>query len=109
MTLLSGTVAAGSPLTADSYLASSNCGGTDQVACMRRYLLADQLTINLTANPSLPNPELGSLASSCTTVGVTNTLGFWLSQGSSILASPALFTPTQIIDTRDALANFAEN
>jgi hypothetical protein len=106
--LLAGTVAFGA-VQANGYLASAGCNGTDALACMRRYLLTNQLTLNLSQQPLLPNPEGAHLSLSCTALGAQGTLGEWLSRGLSILLSPASYTPAQILETKDALAAFSES
>ena len=59
--LVDGTIASGSIADAVDYLTSLGCDDEDAIHCLRRLLLANQLTVNLT-NLSLrdalfPNPD----------------------------------------------------
>ena len=103
-----GTVAL-QPADASTFLSSVGCNGPDAMACMRRYLLANQLTVNLSEHPELPNPEQANLSFPCTAIGVRGTLGEWLSTGLTILINPTMFMPDKVLETKDALAGFAES
>ena len=107
-TLLAGTVAFDTA-QANSYLTSVGCNGGDALACMRRSLLAVQLSINLALHPELPNAENASLSLSCTAAGVQGTLGEWISKALAILLDPTSYTREQILEVRNALAAFGES
>ena len=106
-TLLAGTVAFGAA-QANGYLTSVGCDGTDALACMRRQLLAHQLTLNLALHPELPNSESASLSLACTAPGVQGNLGEWISRGLAILLDPTSYTREQILEVKDALAAYGE-
>jgi hypothetical protein len=112
LTLLAGTVAedpADGVALADAYLGSTSCSGANAVPCMRRFLLANQLTINLTLLPELPNPDGGALDPSCTVPAVQGTLGEWIGQALAILADPLAFTRPYVLQVKDALEAFSES
>jgi hypothetical protein len=69
LTLLTGTIAEGDIDLATSYLDSIGCDGGDALHCMRRFLLADQLTINLASHPLLFNDSGGVLNGQCSLNG----------------------------------------
>lgn len=104
--LLAGTLAT-SVAEADAALSSVGCGGTNALACMRRFLLANQLTLNLAQQPELPNPENASLSLTCA-VPDAGALGTWIDRGLQILLAPDAYTRQEILDAKDALAAFAE-
>ncbi len=85
--LLEGTIAEGNIDLANFYLTSFGCDGADALHCMRRFLLANQLTLNLTQHPELPNPSDGSLYYVCQVPGVEGNLGEWLDEALEIHAA----------------------
>ncbi len=107
-TLLAGTIALNAA-QANIYLTSVGCDGADALACMRRFLLANQLTLNLAQHPELPSSKGVTLTLSCTATGVQGTLGEWISRALAILLDPTSYTREQILEVKDALAAFGEN
>lgn len=104
--LLAGTVAA-SILEAEIFLSATGCAGDDAVACMRRVLLADQLSVNLALQPGLFNADTTSLALTCTASGIDGSLGEWIDKGLLILADPETFERSYVLEVKDALEAFA--
>jgi hypothetical protein len=107
-TLLAGTIAT-SAGQADQILAPGGCGGPNVTNCVRRALLAVQLSVNLAANPALPNPQGGGLSLSCSAPGVQGTLGDWIVAAQAYLANPASLTQVQASQMVQALEAFAAN
>ncbi len=56
----------------------------NEVDHVAAFLLACQLTINLTQHPDYPNPSGGSLVPECVIPGVTGSLGSWMTQALAI-------------------------
>lgn len=106
LVLLQGTIAEGDIALAESYLTSVGCDGGDALACMRRFLLSDQLTLSLTQHPELPNPSGGSLIGPCQIPGI-GTLSSAISDGLAVLADPGAFTRDEILAIKARLAAFA--
>lgn len=104
--LLAGTVAT-SLIEAQAFLFATGCDGEDAVACMRRFLLASQLTLNLSLQPDLFNGDAVSLTLTCTAPGVEGTLGNWIDQALLILADPESFERDYVLQVKDALEAFA--
>jgi len=109
LSLLQGTVAQGSIANADNYLNSIGCDNGDALHCMRRFLLADQLTLNLTAStdPNLFRPVGAGLVGLCSIPGI-GTLQQAINTGLAILANPGTYTRDQILEAKNNLAAFAE-
>lgn len=107
LVLLQGTIAAGNIGLADGYLSSLGCDNDDALHCMRRFLLSDQLTLNLTQHPELPNPSGGALISACSIQGI-GTLQSAIADGLAILANPSGYIRDQILAVKNRLAAFAE-
>lgn len=114
--LLQGTVAhvpSDQPVTnddiarADEFLNSIGCDNDDALHCMRRFLLANQLTLNLTLHPELPNPDTAGLVRLCSIPGI-GTLGQAIDDALAILANPGAFSRDQILAVKNRLAAFAE-
>jgi SdrD B-like protein len=119
--LLQGTVADVGDCTADiaaadDYLTSLGCDNGDALHCMRRFLLSDQLTVNLTASgdSSLFNEANDGLVGTCSLSG-TGTLQSAIDDALAILADcPTLddpgcsYTRDQVLAVKDRLAAFAE-
>ena len=76
--LLAGTIAGGDIGAADAILDKWDNSPGDEVGHMAAFLLAIELTMNLTQHPELPNPSGGSLVPECVLPGVTGSLGDWL-------------------------------
>ena len=89
------------------YLTSVGCDNGDALYCMRRFLLADQLTLNLTQHPELPNPSGGSLYGVCQLPGQSGSVSYWISVGKAILSDPAAYARDYILQVKDMLAGFA--
>ncbi len=108
LSLLQGTIAQGSVATADLYLTSVGCDNGDALACMRRFQLSDQLTLNLTAStdPNLFRPAGAGLIGLCSIPGV-GTLRQAIADGLAILGNPSGYTRDQILGVKDRLAAFA--
>jgi hypothetical protein len=104
--LLAGTVAS-SIEEADSFLDSIGCDGDDALHCMRRFMLADQLTLNLTQHSGLPNPDDAGLVGLCRIEGI-GTLRDAISDALDILANPDGFSRDEILEVKNRLAAFAE-
>ena len=105
--LLQGTIAEGDIGLADFYLSSIGCDNEDAVHCMRRFLMANQLTLNLTLHPGLPNPGDAGLVGLCSIDGI-GTLQEAIDAALAILANPGGFTREEILAVKNALAAFAE-
>jgi uncharacterized protein (DUF2141 family) len=105
-TLLAGTVAS-SIEDADSTLDSVGCDGDDALHCMKRFLLANQLTLNLTQHPELPNPDGAGLVRLCSIEGV-GTLQSAIDDALEILANPESFGRDATLAVKNRLAAFAE-
>jgi hypothetical protein len=72
--LLAGTIAP-TIAEADAIFAHWDASPGDELSILRAMLLANQLTINLTQHPQLPNPSEGSLLRMCEVPGVAENLG----------------------------------
>jgi hypothetical protein len=104
--LLAGTVAA-SLVEAQVFLFATGCDGEDAVACMRRFMLSSQLTLNLSLQPDLFNGDVVSLTRDCGAPGVEGTLGQWIDQALLILAEPESFEREYVLQVKDALEAFS--
>jgi len=102
--LLEGTIAAGDTALARSYLESLGCDNGDALHCMRRFLLTDQLSINLTQSDYFN--EGAALIGACSVQGV-GTLQSAIDDALAILANPGAYTRDQILDVKGRLAAFA--
>ena len=72
--LLAGTIAS-TIGEANDIFAHWDASPGDELSILRAMLLANQLTINLTQHPELPNPSEGSLFRTCMAPGVAKDLG----------------------------------
>lgn len=106
-TLLQGTIADGSVAAADHILTSLGCDGADVLHCMERFLLANQLTLNLTQHPELSNPSGGSMFFACQVPGYEGTLGSWLEKALDIHVMPGEYLPEEILWVKSMLDYFA--
>jgi hypothetical protein len=79
-------------------------GNNPALTRLRKFLLANELTISLT-NSAFNTPVRGSLGGSCTLNG--GTLASAIANARTILANPAAFTNQQILDAGTVLDNFA--
>lgn len=108
LSLLQGTIAQGSITTANAYLTSVGCDNGDAFACMRRFLLSTQLTLNLTGSPSLPNPSGGDLKAACQANGDAHDLGYWLAEALKIYnANGAGYDRDYILTVKNWLDTYA--
>jgi hypothetical protein len=119
--VLQGTIADVGDCTADIAAADAifdwwSANPDDYMTILKAFLLADQLTINLTQNPGLPNPSNGSLVPECVcgwsptapcTCG-TVSLGDAIAAALDILAHPGDYTRDQVLDVKNELAGFAQ-
>jgi len=107
--LLPGTIAA-NITQADAIFDHWDANPDDYLTILRAFLLADQLTINLTQHPELPNPDHGSLVPECVLMvnGQPVTLGDALASALAILANPSAYSREQVLVVKDQLAAFAE-
>lgn len=80
-------------------------GNNPALVRLRKFTLANELTLSLTANASFPNPSGGNLTGSCT-VGTT-TLTAALALAHDMLANPGNYTTLQILNLGTVLDNFA--
>jgi hypothetical protein len=114
--LLQGTIGEGVSLeTVNFWLSSVGCDNGDALHCMRRFLLANQLTLSLTqkapANPDLFVPVEGgqpvTLFYACQVPGVPGNLGEWIDRALAILADPDSYSREYILQVKDVLDKFA--
>lgn len=105
--LLEGTIA-GSIAEADHMLTSLGCDGSDVLHCMERFLLANQLTLNLTQHPEYPNPSGGSMFFACQVPGYEGNLGDWLDEALKIHDVAGMgYLPEEILWVKTMLDYFA--
>jgi len=106
--LLPGTIA-GTIAEADAIFNHWDANPDDYLSILKAFTLADQLTLNLTQHPDLPNPSGGSLVPQCvlTVNGVTISLGDALAASLAILADPASYSRDYALVVKDWLAAFA--
>ena len=114
--LLQGTIGEGETLeTVNYWLSSVGCDGVDVLHCLRRFLLANQLTLSLTqkaaANPDLFVPIEGgrpvTLFNACQLPGTSGNLGEWIDLALDILADPGAYTRDEILWVKTVLDDFA--
>ena len=106
-TLLSGTIAT-SISQADAILSISDSPKSSAIEKLRKFVLANQLTLNLGANPGFPNPDGAGLSGTCTATSGGTQLGNALATAYQMLANPSAYTTEQILavkDVLDAIAN----
>ena len=106
LTLLAGTIAP-TIAEADAIFAAYNASPDEEITIMRAMLLANQLTLNLTQHPELPNPSGGSLFRACQAPGVAETLGEIIDQALAIHANPGAFSRDEILRVKTILDTFA--
>jgi hypothetical protein len=114
--LLQGTIGEGQTLeTVNFWLSSVGCDGGDALHCMRRFLLANQLTLSLTQKAA-DNPDLfvptedgrpATLFRACQVPGYEGNLGEWIDLALAILADPASYTRDEILEVKTILDRFA--
>jgi|GEM_PF-2871441 len=105
--LLEGTIAEGDSAYADAIFADYDASPDDEITILRAMLLANQLTLNLTQHPELPNPSGGSLFNACRVPGYSGNLGYWIAQALEIHANPEAFTREYILEVKTMLDKFA--
>jgi hypothetical protein len=114
--LLEGTIGEGESLdTVNFWLSSVGCDNGDALHCMRRFLLANQLTLSLTQKAPLDSdlfvPVEGgkpvTLFYACQVPGVPYNLGEWIDLALDILASPEDYTRDEILQVKTVLDRFA--
>jgi hypothetical protein len=107
--LLAGTIASTVDEAMD-ILHSEGCDGEDSLHCMRRFLLANQLTLNLTMYPDWHNDgaELYRACRLCQHPEVDEDLEFWLSEALAIHDQDGVdYTRDQILTVKTVLDWFA--
>lgn len=97
--LLPGTIA-GSIAQADAIFAAKP--QSSPVAKLKWFVLANQLTLNLTGT-TLPNPDDAGLGPLCDALGGGATLGGTLATALDMIAHPADYTAEQIDEVKDIL------
>ena len=101
--LLPGTIAT-SVANADAIFAAK---GSDALQKLRWFVLANQLTLNLTGT-SLPNPSQGNLTLACTLLPATPELGLTLQTALNILNGVGgPYSTSYILSVKSALDAFA--
>jgi hypothetical protein len=114
--LLQGTIGEGQDLeTVNYWLSSIGCDDGDAWHCLRRFLLANQLTLSLTQkaadNPDLFVPYEGgrpvTLFYACQVPGVEGNLGEWIDLALDMLANPANYTRDEVLWAKTVLDWFA--
>ena len=94
---------------ADAVFAHWDANPDDYLTIVAAFLLADQLTLNLTQDPSLPNPSGGSLVPECTGCnGATMSLGDAIAAGLAILANPGGYSRDYALSIKNELAAYAQ-
>ncbi len=98
------------------YLTSFGCDGEEAIHCLRRFLLANQLTVNLTTlsinNASFPNPD-GALMALGTRLEKNGlTLGECILDATNAIIEAATLDPAswdrnKILEIKDILDEFA--
>lgn len=106
LSLLPGTIAEG--MTAKQATRILNGNGSDALKKLAKFVLANQLTLNLTGT-DLPNPDGAYLDDTCVSAYSGTALGDALSQALTILAADGEgYTEAEILavkDVLDAIAN----
>jgi hypothetical protein len=97
--LLAGTIAS-TIAQADAIFA--NASSKDAVQQLAAFVLANQLTLNLTGT-DLPNPDDAGLTLDCHGLLETDTLGDALDTALAMLANPGGYTRDQILAVKDVL------
>jgi hypothetical protein len=105
--LLAGTIA-GSIDEADAILNSNSCDGNDAKGCLAKFVLANELTLNLTAaiagGASLFNGDDAGLSLQCQLPGTSKTLSYWLNEAYGLLGGG---NRNYILKVKTALDDFA--
>ncbi len=83
--LLEGTIADGDIATANAILDKWDNAPGDEVGHLSAFVLAIELTLNLTQHPELPYSTTCSLVPECVLPGVEGNLGWWLDEALDIL------------------------
>jgi hypothetical protein len=110
--LIQGTIA-GSIADADAILGDDECSGLNALDCMRKFLLANQLTLNLTvllaSGESLFNGDDAGLSPQCVIPGYPGTLAYWLDQALMFHVADKINGGNRqaILDVKNMLDRFA--
>lgn len=110
-TLLQGTIAT-SIADAGTILSIKDGAKSSAILKLRKFVLANQLTLNLMANPSFPNPSGGELSGACSIMGGGFDLNSALTTALQMLANPTAYSNLQILDIKDqldAIANLGDD
>ena len=114
--LLKGTIAdmgtdAENIVAADTIFDHWDASDPKDLSIMKAFVLANQLTINLTQKPDLPNPSEGSLFYACmlTFNGERGNLGETLAIALEIINDPCSYSDAYILDIKDILDAFANH
>lgn len=102
-TLLAGTIA-GSITQANAILSYE---GNDAIGKLRKFILANQLTLNLVANPGFPNPDGAFLNAACTSSFDSTTLGTAMQRALAMHANPSGYSKGAILSVKDILDQIA--
>ena len=114
--IVDGTIASGSNADAVDYLTSLGCDDENAIHCLRRFLLANQLTVNLTnlslRDASFPNPDGAYLTLETSLEGGVITLGQCIQDAINAIVQAASLDPAdwdrdKILDVKDILDEFA--
>ena len=102
-TLIQGTIA-GSITQANAILSYE---GSEAIGKLRKFILANQLTLNLVANPGFPNPDGAFLNAGCTSYWNPTALGDAMQTALAMHANPRGYTKDAILAVKDILDHIA--
>ena len=74
---------------------------------MVRFLLSDQLTLNLTQHPELPNPSGGALIGSCA-ISWAGTLQSAIDDALDVLGDSGAYSRDEVLSVENRLVAFAQ-
>ncbi len=101
--------------TVNFLLSSVGFDGGDALHCMRRFLLANQLTLSLTQKAA-NHPDLfvptedgrpATLFRACRVPGYDGNLGQWIDLALALLADPGSYSRDEILEVKTILDRFA--
>lgn len=97
----------GGSLSISEITAILRYGGPNAIRSLEKFYYANLLTLALTDQTGLPNPDTASLALDCTHPDFDGTLGEALGDAEDIFASPGSYNRRQINAVKDILDKFA--